>query len=107
MSARRFQRNVLINLFARTGYELANIYCKPGLPDNDICTRYFQLTDKMALDNILHGTPMGACVSPDTGSSGEAIQGENKRFYDFFQEEQPSFLSVRAGDTVGLCRFQK
>ena len=69
--------NVLINLFAGTGYELANIYCKPGLPDNDICTRYFQLTDKMALDNILHGTPRGACGSPDTGSSGKAIQGEN------------------------------
>ncbi len=84
--------NVLINLFARTGYELANIYCKPGLPDNDICTRYFQLTDKMALDNILHGTPMGACVSPDTGSSGRAIQGENKRFYDFFRKNNLPFF---------------
>jgi hypothetical protein len=29
--------NVLINLFENQPMELANIYCKPGVPDVDMC----------------------------------------------------------------------
>ncbi len=80
--------NLLINLFAGQDMELANIYCKPGLPDTDLCgNRYFQLTDKMALQNLLRKTPMGNQVEPDSpkAESTQAAEKENKRFYDFFR----------------------
>lgn len=89
--------NVLLNLFGGQPVECANIYCKPGVPDNDLCAgRYFQLTDRMALENILHRTPMGCIVAPEIAAqdSGDAAAGksavpaaeaENKKFYDFFR----------------------
>ena len=51
--------NVLLNLFEGLPVELANIYCKPGIPNSVQCSRYFQLTDRMALENVLRHTPMG------------------------------------------------
>lgn len=79
--------NVLLNLFTGQPVELANIYCKPGLPDTDICTGYFQLTDRMALDKILHRTPMGKVVGPSEQVETETSSGEheNKAFYNFFR----------------------
>lgn len=90
--------NVLLNLFAGQPVALANLYCKPGLPDTDACEAYFQLTDRMALDNLLRRTPMGRRVSPQTeeipatpGQSAapipdkRAAEAENKAFYDFFR----------------------
>lgn len=76
--------NVLLTLFGGQPMELANIYCKPGLPNTALCSRYFQLTDRMALENLLRRTPMGRRVEPET----EAVpvgEAENKAFYDFFR----------------------
>lgn len=80
--------NVLLGLFGGGEYELANIYCKAGVPDNNACAdRYFQLTDKMALQKLLKGQPMGRRVHPvsslESGNSGET---EKKGFYDFFRK---------------------
>jgi len=79
--------NVLINLFENQPMELANIYCKPGIPDKDICRgRYFQLTDKMALRYVLKHEEMGANVAAEqVESSVHKAQKENKKFYDFFR----------------------
>lgn len=79
--------NVLLSLFAGQPVELANLYCKPGLPDTRACATYFQLTDRMALDNLLRRTPMGRRVEPELPAHQAAAQGEkeNKAFYDFFR----------------------
>jgi len=79
--------NVLLNLFQDLPIELANIYCKPGLPDTELCGSYFQLTDRMALENILRHTPMGRAVQPVGAHESQAVSAEkeNKRFYDFFR----------------------
>lgn len=82
--------NVLINLFENQPMELANIYCKPGVSDKDICQgRYFQLTDKMALDYVLRHKPMGEKVEAEQSVLEKAkvkgAQKENKKFYDFFR----------------------
>lgn len=68
--------------------ELAQIYCKPGLPENKCCKRFFQLTDKMAAKNLLKGEPMGAVIEPDTQSKADSehtTEQEKKSFYDFFR----------------------
>lgn len=82
--------NVLINLFENQPMELANIYCKPGVPDKDICKgRYFQLTDKMALKYVLKHEKMGQLVTAEEAKSvkeeAPKAQKENKKFYDFFR----------------------
>lgn len=79
--------NVLLNLFEDLPVELANIYCKPGIPNSAQCRRYFQLTDSMALENVLRHTPMGCEVQLQEQRSGETtkIEVENKKFYDFFR----------------------
>lgn len=79
--------NVLINLFENQPMELANIYCKPGVPDKDICQgRYFQLTDKMAFNNVLKHEKMGEIVAAEqTNLETQNAQKENKKFYDFFR----------------------
>ena len=82
--------NVLINLFENQPMELANIYCKPGVPDKDICQgRYYQLTDKMALNYVLKRKEMGQIVDAEEAGSEvvktQKAQKENKKFYDFFR----------------------
>jgi hypothetical protein len=79
--------NVLINLFENQPMELANIYCKPGVPDVDMCYgRYFQLTDKMALCNVLRRETMGENVTAEESPTvSSSAQKENKKFYDFFR----------------------
>jgi len=57
--------NTLLNLFEGLPVKVSNIYCKPCLPNNDICKDYFQLTDKMALRALLRGMPMGCRVKAD------------------------------------------
>lgn len=77
--------NVLISIFGGGEFELANIYCKGEFPDVDVCQgRYFQLTDRMALDSILHHKPMGQYVSveDDASTSVNANGGQ----YSFFQK---------------------
>lgn len=39
--------NIYTNWFDNFDAEFANIYLSPGIPENNICTRYFQVTDKM------------------------------------------------------------
>ncbi|MBR2923702.1 MAG: hypothetical protein IKC28_01620 [Clostridia bacterium] len=70
--------------------ELAHIYCKPGMPGNKCCKRYFQLTDKMAAKKLLKGIPMGTVIdlSQDVAtddSPSNTSEQEKKSFYDFFR----------------------
>lgn len=45
--------NVLTNIFSGFDWEFKQIYCSAGMPENDICDDYYQITDKMVLDNVL------------------------------------------------------
>lgn len=89
--------NVLLGLFSGIDAEYANIYCKPGLPDNSLCGGYFQLTDKMALENILHRKPMGRRVQCENGiNAAQTAEVEKRGFYDFFRRHNlPVFYAAR------------
>lgn len=80
--------NVLTSLFEQQPFELANIYCKPGLPDNGVCHRYFQMTDKMALGSLLNRSTMGREISetPIAENHEKTGEAEAKGFYDFFRK---------------------
>ena len=45
--------NILTNWFEGMDIEIANIYCSPGMPDNQCCQKYFQITDGMMAKSIL------------------------------------------------------
>ena len=53
--------NVLSNIFDGIEAEFAQVYCSSGFPKNDICKKYFQMTDAMAIKNIFKKQKMGRC----------------------------------------------
>lgn len=57
--------NVLSNIFEGFEGEFAQIYCSSGVPNNKICGQYFQMTDAMAIKNILRGHKMGRRFSAE------------------------------------------
>ena len=93
--------SVLSSWFEDQPMELAQIFCKPGMPDNRCCKRYFQLTDKMAAKNLLKGEAMGQVIDLSQETIGEApvqnaSEEEKKSFYDFFRRNNwPSFFLMR------------
>ena len=52
--------NVLSNIFAQLkNAEFAQIYCNEQEPCNAICRSYYQMSDRMMVNNILHRTHVG------------------------------------------------
>lgn len=62
-----YGNNVLTNWFQNFDAEFAQIYCSPGLPNNKICSRYFQITDAQMLRSIYSKHKAGAVVSIPSG----------------------------------------
>jgi hypothetical protein len=60
--------NTLNSIFSGSSHEFANIYWNPGAPDNDVCSSYFQITDKMLIDNVKHHAPIGNAFTVDRAS---------------------------------------
>ena len=57
--------NVLTNIFSKMDAEFAQIYCTPGTPQNDLCKKYYQITDNMIIKNIFRGYRVGYQFSSD------------------------------------------
>ena len=58
-----FANNLLTNWFEGVDANFANIYCGPGLPLNNVCSRYFQITDKELLKSLFLMGRAGKTVS--------------------------------------------
>lgn len=59
-----FGNGVLTNWFTDFDAEFAQIYLSPGLPNNNICCRYFQVDDKQMLKSFV-GKRAGRIVEQD------------------------------------------
>lgn len=64
--------------------EIANIYCKYGMPQNGIVSKYFQITEKSLINNLLKGKPSGKEIfeiseKKSTVDDGEAAFNKMKR----------------------------
>lgn len=57
--------NTLSNFFTGFPAEFANIYFRPGKPNNRLCHRYFQVTDYMVLEHLLKRKPVGITWEDD------------------------------------------
>jgi hypothetical protein len=51
--------NVLSNIFSGFDAEFAQIYCSSGIPNNKLCKKYFQITDKMVIDGFIKKQNIG------------------------------------------------
>lgn len=54
--------NVLSNIFNGFEAEFAQIYCTDAKPSNNICKNYYQMTDKMMVNNIIKRAPIGKSI---------------------------------------------
>lgn len=57
-----YGNNVLTNWFEEFDAEFAQIYCSPGLPYNNICDRYFQITDAQMVRSLYTGKRAGGVL---------------------------------------------
>lgn len=92
--------NVLSNIFGDTGYEFAQIYCNPGNPSNYLCKTYYQMTDSMMINSILHRGKPGKIINYEEYPCDEKevveeqAEQENHSFYDFFRHHRLEIFYV-------------
>lgn len=58
-----YGNNVLTNWFTGMDIELAEIYASPGLPINNVCDSYFQITDGQMARSIVGGAKAGGRIT--------------------------------------------
>lgn len=61
------------NIFGGNRYEIANVYCRPGFPNTDVANRFFRVTERSIINNILHGTPSGEEVKENHPAKGNPM----------------------------------
>lgn len=82
--------NVLSNMFSDTSFELAQIYCNSGTPVNNLCKKYYQMTDLMVIHNFLKHKPIGKAFELEESEQKQGTKPEkpNKKFYAFFRNHR-------------------
>lgn len=75
--------NVLSNIFKDFDAEFAQIYCNECLPNNNICTNYFRITDREMLNSIRGKETAGKrlkfeCIPNDTILEKESFSSGKK-----------------------------
>lgn len=81
--------NVLSNIFCDTGFEFAQIYCNPGIPQNNLCKKYFQITDSMVLKNTFTHRPVGKYFELDKCQEQNSANIDNSGHkYNFFKRKR-------------------
>ena len=74
--------NSFSNIFGdMENIEIANIYCRYGNPDNDIVGRYFQITEKSLIKNIINKNyPSGKVI--ETGDSTDILNNTSIKIFN-------------------------
>lgn len=83
-----FPNGVLTNWFTDFDVEVAQIYTSPGKPVNDICDKYFQITDAQMAKSIFGGRKAGAVIyKPSASAEVEAAKenAQRKGVYGFMK----------------------
>jgi hypothetical protein len=81
--------NVLSNIFNNVDADFAQVYCNPGSPSNNLCKKYFQITDSMVIKNVLKKSKVGREINyenfpSDAEKKAVTVKGDNS-FYKFFK----------------------
>ncbi len=90
--------NVLSNIFADFEAEFAQIYCSECEPNNHVCKNYYQMTDKMVVENILKGKRIGKVKKYDDFPCAEILETES-----YSGVKRLNLESVRILREIGWC----
>lgn len=84
--------NTFLNIFTGMGgIETANIYCGYGSPDNNVITRYFQITEKSLIKNLINKNfPAGREIK--TLSDSDILHGRESRVTGFLRKHKSQVL---------------
>lgn len=83
--------NTLSNLFKNWKKEdIANLYCRDELPDNQICTTYFKISESLLIQKLFGKIEVAGRRFDHKEISGISISNQNeisfeKRIYNFFK----------------------
>ena len=89
--------NVLTNWFEGFPANFSNIYCSPGVPKNNVCMNYFQLTDKMMARSLLGSKRAGEKITVIKKKDNLIIKNvcnEDKKLYDLLKKVTGDFLRM-------------
>ncbi|MCX8531512.1 glycosyltransferase family protein [Chryseobacterium luquanense] len=91
--------NVLSNIFSDFDAEFAQIYCSPGTPNNKLCKKYFQITDKMIINGLLKKKQIGKEINfeefPYEAKFATKLDIETKKWYfNIFKKYRFSIFST-------------
>jgi len=103
--------NVLSNWFDGFEATFAQIYCSPGIPKNNCCERYFQLTDLMMVKSLL-GKKAGkrflcSFSSMQKDSENGLAEKPSKRFYGFMKSISNNLIRIIRDLIWILGRYNK
>jgi len=95
--------NVLTNLFRsfeelagqNESMEFAQIYCAEGIPQNQICRHYYQITDHMVVNNVLHRDQTTGREFYTTGDSESKCADQPDGFQTLKKHRLESFLVAK------------
>lgn len=93
------------------GFEFANIYCRPGLPQNDICKSYFYISEKALVKNLFDksvstGEVVDTVESADTlNEAPKVYTGARRLRWQIFYWAQGLLWSVSRWKSRELIDF--
>lgn len=79
---------ILTNWFTNFDAEFAQIYTSPGLPNNKVCRKYFQIDERQMVKSVSLGYKAGHEIEMPTSSAGEKftmINPQKQGIYGFFK----------------------
>lgn len=97
-----YSNGVLTNWFSGFDAEFAQVYTSPGVPNNKICHRYFQITDGDMARSIIYGIKAGHVIqmpSTEEGLNASKINAKRRGIYGFMKK-----LSLHLHTFVVLLR---
>ena len=103
--------NVLSNIFENSGFEFAQIYCSPGRPNNKLCKKYYQMTDYMAISNVIKHRQMGKAfeleeIIRSKADDDNTVGFSNQKVQRFFQTYRLGIFYAAKDVIWKLCSWK-
>lgn len=76
--------------------EIANIYCREGIPNTETASSFFQITEKMMIKNLLNSSESVGKVIKQSFNKYDSLSDSEKRLYSFTKKKRWSlFIWIR------------
>lgn len=85
--------NVLSNVIKGLNADVAQVFCNPGEPDNILCKKYYQMTDRMVINGFFGHKPIGQEIiyedyPRNRKKDADMAEQPNKKMYSFFHNHR-------------------